>query len=159
MSEDRHKEAQRLILQSSTGSVTAGELRRLEEHLAVCRECAGIAAATDSTVCAIRSFSIRLDPQFVELTRLRVRRRAEELSRRRLPGAWFWIGSAVSWAWILASASYLYRGFGWMAQKAGIPSPLWQMGFVLWWAVPALILAAVLSLHTLQDASPMKDQD
>jgi hypothetical protein len=74
-----------------------------------------------------------------------------------LSGIWLWIASAVSWAWIAANVSYLWRVFGWMAHRVGIPSPLWQMGFALWWAVPALVLAALLSMESLQDASPMKE--
>jgi anti-sigma factor RsiW len=157
MKEDPHKNAQRLILQSRVGKVTAGDLEWLEKHLAACRSCAGSAAATDSAIGAIRSLSIRLDPALVESTRIRVRRRAQELNRHRLPGLWLWTGSAVSCVWIVGSTSWLYHGFGWMAQRAGIPSPLWQMGFVLWWAVPALMLAAALTLRSLQDANPMKD--
>jgi hypothetical protein len=44
-----------------------------------------------------------------------------------------------------------------MAHRVGIPSPLWQMGFAMWWAVPALVLAAVLSMQSLQDESLMQE--
>jgi anti-sigma factor RsiW len=157
MSENMHRRAEQLILQSQAENVASADLKWLEVHLATCAACARCAAATDHAVQSIRSVSIRLNPALVEMTRLRVRQRAQELDRRRLPGMWLWIVAAISWAWIAASMSYLWRGFGWMAHRVGIPSPLWQMGFAMWWVAPALILAAVLSLRSLQDASPMQE--
>jgi anti-sigma factor RsiW len=157
MSENMHGRAEQLILQSQVENVTAADLKWLEAHLASCPACARRAAAMDHAIQSIRSVSVRVNPALVEMTRLRVRRRAQELDRRRLPGMWLWVVSAISWAWIAASASYLWRGFGWMAHRVGIPSPLWQMGFAMWWAVPALVLAAVLSMQSLQDESLMQE--
>jgi len=155
MSENTHERAEQLILQSQAENLTTADLKWLEAHLASCPACARRAAATDHAIRSIRSVSVRVNPALVEMTRLRVRRRALELGRRRLPGIWLWIASAVSWAWIAASVSCLWRFFGWMAHRVGIPSPFWQMGFALWWAVPALVLAAVLSMQSLQDESPI----
>lgn len=157
MSENVHERAAHLIVQSQVENVATADRSWLEAHLTSCPACARRAAATDDTVQSIRSISVQVNPALVEMTRFRVRRRAQELDRRRLPGMWLWIAGAVSWAWTAASVSCLWRIFGWMAHRVGIPSPLWQMGFALWWAVPALILASVLSLKGLQDASPMRE--
>lgn len=156
MNENSHEYAAQLIFRSQVETVTAADLKWLEAHLATCQACAGRAAANDRAVQAIRSVSVQVDPALVEMTRLRVRHRAQQLGNSRLPGLWFWAVSFLSWVWIAASTFYLWRGFGWIAHKIGIPSPIWQMGFALWWAVPALILAAVLSMRSLQGASPMK---
>lgn len=159
MSQDIHERAARLIFRSQVEAVGEEDLRWLDAHLAVCQACAERAAATKRAIQAVRSASVQINPALVEMTRLRVRRRAEQLGTRRVPGPWFWIVSALSWIWIAASAPYLWRGFGWMAHKVGIPSPIWQMSFALWWAVPALFIAAALSIQSLQDASPMKIND
>ena len=157
MSENSHERAAQLIFRSQVEGVPAADLNWLEAHLAVCETCAERAAAMSRAVHAIRSVSVPVDPALIERTRLRVRQHRLEMEKHRRPGLWLWIVSAISWAWMAASATYLWRGFGWMAHRVGIPSPLWQMGFAFWWAVPALILAAVLSMHSLTHAEPVKE--
>ncbi len=157
MSENIHERAARLIFRAQTESVAAADVKWLEAHLAACPACTERAAATQRAIQAVRSVSVRVAPELVEVTRLRVRRRAQQLQSRVVPGMWFWIISALSWAWIAVSTLYLWRGFGWMAHRIGIPSPFWQMGFALWWAIPALVLAALLSLGSLQDPALMKE--
>src|SRR5579885_3038495 len=34
-----------------------------------------------------------------------------------------------------------WRGFEWVGRQTGLPKPVWELGVVLWWAVPALIAA------------------
>ncbi len=152
-----HERAAQLIFRSQLEHVTAEDSDWLEAHLAICVECSERAAMMRRTVLAIRSISVQVDPVLIERTRLRVRQRAQVLGSRSSPGMWLWVVSAISWAWMAASASYMWRGFGWVAHRVGIPSPLWQMGFALWWVVPALIVAAVLSLHSLGSAEPIKE--
>ncbi len=156
MSDDVHVRAQKLILRSNVEGLGASDLSWLDAHLSSCPECERRAAATEEAIQAIRSVSVRVDPALVEAARRRVHRRARELERGRLPGTWFWLASAASWLWIAASFSFLWRGFGWVAARVGIPSPFWQMGFALWWAVPALVLVAALSVRSLQEPAPME---
>jgi anti-sigma factor RsiW len=151
MSENDHVRAAQLIFRSQVENVTA-ELEWLGAHLALCQACAERAAATNRAILAIRSATVQVPPDLVERTRLRVLRRTEQLARRSVPGMWFWLISALSWAWIVTSTILLWRGLGSVAHRVGIPSPIWQMGFALWWAVPALVLGAVLGLRFLQDA-------
>ncbi len=157
MSENLHEQARQLISRSQVDRVSPADSKWLEAHLSACPECAEWAAATHRAVQAIRLVSVRVDPILVERTRLRVRHRAEKMAGRNLPGIWLWVGAALSWGWIAASASYLWGCFGLLAHRIGIPSPIWQMGFVLWWMVPALAVAVVLSMRSLQDAGPLSE--
>ncbi len=157
MSENLHEHARQLISRSQVEAVSSTDLKWLEAHLSACPACAERAAGIHHAVQAIRSVSVRVNPALVERTRLRVRRRGEEMAGRTMPGLWLWVGAALSWAWIAASASYLWGCFGSLAHRIGIPSPVWQMGFVLWWTVPAVAVAVVLSMRSLQDADPLSE--
>jgi hypothetical protein len=56
-----------------------------------------------------------------------------------------WIITAASWLLGIFSAPLVWRGFAWVGEWANLPKPVLEFGFVLWWAVPALIaVAAVL---------------
>ncbi len=56
-----------------------------------------------------------------------------------------WLGVGLSFGWVGVSGLFVWRGLQWAAVKAGIPGPVWQMAFGLWWFIPALIVAAALS--------------
>ncbi len=153
MSESTHERAARLIFRSQIEDMPPADSVWLEAHLADCDECRHRAAATYRAIQAIRSATVALDPALVENTRLQIRRLAQKRVRRGFPGAWLWVGSALSSAWIVVSGLYAWRGFGWIAHQVGIPSPFWQMGFALWWVVPTLLLAALLSAQGMLDSA------
>ena len=152
-----HERAARLIFRTQIEGLSATDSAWLEDHLAACPACRDRGAATDRAVQALRAVTGQVDPALVRITKLRVRRLAEERERRRVAGIWLWVGVALSSAWIAASAFYVWRGFAWVAHRVGIPSPFWQMGFPLWWAVPALVLTALLSAQGLMGPTLMKE--
>ncbi len=152
MNEEIHTRAERLILESRSADLTPADRDWLERHLEACPTCAARAASVDAAIRRLRLVPARVNPAVVEATRLRVRTRAKQLRERRLPPVWLCLACTASWIWIAASAPWLWREFAWAAGKMRIPSPLWQMGFASWWAVPALAAAAALILRSLQDA-------
>jgi len=152
MNEEIHARAERLILESRSTGLSPADRDWLERHMEACLSCAARAASVDAAIRWLRLVPVRVNPAVVEATRLRVRTRAKQLRGRRLPQVWLCLACAASWIWIAASAPWLWREFAWAAGKMRIPSPLWQMGFATWWAVPALAAAAALSLRSLQDA-------
>ena len=94
------------------------------------------------TVRTLRNFSIPLDPALARRTQLLVRLRAHET--RKQPRLWaLWVSCALSWTLGAASAPFIWRGFEWVGHHAGLPRSILQMGFVLWWALPALAAVAV----------------
>ena len=68
-----------------------------------------------------------------------VRLRADELHERGAGRKLLWAVSGVSWVLGVASAPWVWRGFAWVGEHAGVPKPVWVIGFVLWWAIPALL--------------------
>ena len=57
-----------------------------------------------------------------------------------------WLLTGMSWLLGIFSAPLIWRGFGWLGAEFGVPKLALQFGFVLWWAVPALLAVGVV-LH------------
>jgi len=157
MNANSHSRAKLLILESRAGTIEQPERIWLEDHLRECTACSAHATSMDRTVQSLRLVPIRLDPSVVAATRVSVRARADQLGSRRIPRVWLWLTCALSWAWIAETCMLLWRGFAWLGSRFGVPSPLWQMAFALWWAVPALVAAMALSYRSLQGADSLSN--
>jgi hypothetical protein len=81
---------------------------------------------------------------------MRVRLRAQEISPASRSGIWLWVVTAASWLLGVFSAPLVWRAFAWLGNDFGVPKLALEMGFVLWWTIPALIaVAAVLHQRAL----------
>jgi anti-sigma factor RsiW len=157
MNTDIHSRAWQLVLESRAGTIGQSERIWMEDHLLACAACRARANSVDEAIRSLRSVAVQLDPAVVEVTRMRVRARSREVGARRPPRLWLWLACALSWAWIAESGTLLWRGFAWLAGRFGVPSPIWQMTFALWWVLPALVVAAALGLRSLQGADSISD--
>ena len=45
----------------------------------------------------------------------------------------------------LAALPAVRRAFAWFGRVSHVPDAMWQAGFVMWWFLPATILAAAVS--------------
>jgi predicted anti-sigma-YlaC factor YlaD len=146
MIEDVHCKARRLILESRIKDLLRSDQILLEEHLNICPVCRKYRDGTDAVILSFRNTSVAMDPELVRSTQQLVRARARELnSRANLNPVAAWIAALVTLMWIAATVPYLWRGFEWIGKRMGISNLIWQMGFGLWWLLPALVLAAVLA--------------
>ena len=68
---------------------------------------------------------------------------AEELREHGLGRKLLWTIAGVSWALGIASAPWVWRAFEWVGHRTGAPKLIWEVGFVMWWAVPALLATGV----------------
>jgi putative zinc finger protein len=152
MSQDLHKRAERLIAQGRVEGVSAAEREWLEAHLEGCSRCQEFASATERALRLFRSMPVQVDRSLVQATRLRVYLRALELrdERSRLRG--LWVSCALSWLFGVVTAPLVWHAFAWVGHRMSLPDLIWQMGFVLWWAVPALIGIAILAAQKAQSA-------
>ncbi|MGH9687940.1 MAG: hypothetical protein ACRD5K_12705 [Candidatus Acidiferrales bacterium] len=140
MNEDLHARARRLIGKERVeGALPNTEGAWLADHLRGCDACARDAQQTDRALASLRSISIDLPSNLASRTQLRVRLRADELQERSAGHKLLWAVSGVSWAVGVATAPWVWRGFAWAGEHAGLPKPLWEIGFVLWWGIPALV--------------------
>jgi hypothetical protein len=83
-------------------------------------------------------------------TQFRVQLRAQELREREPKRRLLWIMCAMSWALGIATAPYVWRAFEWTGERLSLPRLVWEMGFGLWWTIPALIAAAVVVMENLR---------
>ena len=143
MSEDTHARAKRLIDQERIEDALSNADRAwLAEHLRACDACAAAADQTEQALASLRSAKIEMPRGLASRTQMRVRLRADELRERSAGTKLVWAVGGVSWVLGVASAPWVWRGFAWAGEHLGVPKPVWEIGVVLWWAVPALFAAA-----------------
>ena len=147
MSEDVHARAGHLIAQERVEGISPAERQWLDRHLQECEGCAEQARTTEDAVRALRAVAVQLPRALASRTQMRVRLRAQELNEREPRRRAIWLACGVSWALGITSAPYIWRAFEWMGQRTGVPKLVWEMGFGLWWTIPALVAAVVLLLE------------
>ena len=142
MSQD-HTRGERLIVQDRIEGISAADQQWLQQHFAECANCAASAGATDRTIGLLRGLSIALPPALVSRTQFRVRIRAEQL-RREPRWRMVWAACGISWLFGAATAPYVWHGLEWVGHRLGVPNIVWELGFGLWWALPAAVVAVIL---------------
>lgn len=148
MSEDVHAKASQLISQERVEGISPVERQWLERHLQECENCAAQARATEEAVRALRAVAVPLPRALASRAQMRVRLRVQELREREPRRRWLWAMCGISWALGLASAPYVWRAFEWMGHRTGVPKLVWELGFGLWWTIPALVAAVVFLLES-----------
>jgi hypothetical protein len=143
-----HDRALQLIARARVEGIPAVDSTWLREHLEQCDVCAEHACQTDHALRLMRTATISLPGGLASRTQFRVRLRAQELREREPKRRALWLACAVSWAFGIASAPYVWSFFQWLGQRAGVPKLVWEVGFGLWWTIPALFAAAVLLMET-----------
>ena len=146
MNEAPHERAQQLFLQSLVEGLAPAEQTWLDAHLRECAECASATATTRELLSALRSVSIAVPSDLAARTQLKVRLRAQQTAEASPSSTLLWIITAASWLLGIFSAPVVWRGFAWLGERTNLPKPVLELGFVMWWAVPALIAVAVV-LH------------
>jgi anti-sigma factor RsiW len=150
MNHSLHERAQQLLAESIVEGLRPADETWLREHLAGCPACAQQAAATQNVLHALRSVPVRVPRDLAARTQLRVRLRTLEPSKVADGSFWLWAVTAASWVLGVFSAPLVWRGFAWLGANFGLPKLALEMGFVLWWAVPALVaVGAVLHQRAL----------
>jgi hypothetical protein len=150
MNDNPHLRAQRLLAESLVEGLQPAEEAWLREHLVGCPVCPQAAAATQNVLQALRTVPVSVPRDLASRTQLRVRLRAQEASTAAGGSFWLWVVTAASWLLGVFSAPLVWRGFAWLGANFGLPKLAIEMGFVLWWAVPALVaVAAVLHQRAL----------
>ncbi len=149
---DAHERARELIALSGTEATSvAGRASSqpssdawLAAHLETCASCRAFAENAAETIRGLRSIPIAADRSLVSTTQMRVRRRALELQRHRER---VWLVSVSCTAVTLGallSAIVLWRGFEWLGSWAHLPASVWQVAFLVFCGMPALVVAILL---------------
>jgi hypothetical protein len=151
-SNDAHERARKLIALAGVEALSVAD-RFLDErssnawlaaHLETCASCRAFAENAAATIHGLRAIPIAAGRSLVSTTQMMVRRRALELQhdRERL-----WLVSVSCTAVALCallSAFALWRGFEWLGARAQLAPLVWQVGFLVFCVMPALLAAIVL---------------
>ncbi len=126
-------------------AIAAPDTEWLDSHLSGCAECSEYAVLAESTGRLLRSVAVTASPGLVTVTQARLRARALEMrerdSRMFLIGVSFCFGvlssTASAWLW--------WRFGGWVAQLLGLPESLVGPGVLLFWLLPAIVIAVLVT--------------
>ncbi len=150
MNENLHARAERLIAEERVEGISQEKHDWLATHLRECQSCAQVAQQTNEALRALRGLPVPLPRGLAERAKFRVQLRAQEMREREPKRRLLWIMCGMSWALGIATAPYIWRAFEWAGDRFGVPRLLWEMGFGLWWTIPALIAASVVVIENLR---------
>jgi hypothetical protein len=142
-----------LIAKERVEGLSQSERASLAAHLQDCAQCVELARETDQALRSMRTASISLPAGLATRTQFRVRLRAMELREREPKRRALWLACAASWIFGIASAPYVWRLFEWFGQVTGVPKLVWEIGFGLWWTIPAVFAVIVLILENARQSS------
>ena len=148
-----HEHARQLIARERIEGVAEADSSWLRAHLEECDFCADYARQTDWALRSMRTAVIVLPEGLASRTQFRVRLRAQELREREPKRRALWLTCAVSWIFGVASAPYVWNLFQWFGRRAGLPKLVWELGFGLWWATPALFFVVVVLIEAMRRGS------
>jgi hypothetical protein len=145
---DGHERARRLIALAGPEALSGADQRSsnawLAAHLETCASCRAFAENAVETIHGLRVIPIVAERSLVSTTQMRVRRRALELQRHRER---LWLVSvsctAVTLCALLSTVA-LWRGFEWLGARAQLVSSVWQVGFLVFCVMPALLAGILL---------------
>jgi predicted anti-sigma-YlaC factor YlaD len=116
----------------------------LATHLETCASCRAFAENAADTIRGLRAIPIAAERSLVSTTQIRVRHRALELQRQRER---LWLVSvsctAVTLCALLSTVA-LWRGFAWLGERAQLAPSVWQVGFLVFCVMPALVAGILL---------------
>jgi hypothetical protein len=152
MNQDLHARAEQLIAQERVEGISPADQHWLRLHLAECASCAARAIATEQALRSLRGLSVPFPKTLASRTQFRVRLRAQQL---RAEPRWrmVWAACGISWAFGAATAPYVWRGLEWAGHRMGVPNIIWELGFGLWWALPAAVVAVILMIDNVGRSS------
>jgi hypothetical protein len=147
MSQNPHALFLQLIAKARVEGLSSSERDQLSAHLQDCTFCSEHAHQTDRALRSLHATAIPLPAGLAERTRFRVRLRAQELREREPKRRLLWTICGISWALGVATAPYVWQAFEWIGQRFGAPKLVWELGFGLWWTIPAVVAAVVILLE------------
>ena len=152
MNQETHSRAEQLIAKERVEGLAQTERDSLAAHLHKCASCAEHARQTDQALRSLRTAAIPLPSGLASRTQFRVQLRLQELREREPKRRALWVMCAFSWVFGIASAPYVWRLFQWFGERTGVPKLVWELGFGLWWSIPALFVVVVLLMEKVRQS-------
>jgi hypothetical protein len=137
-----HQRARKLLLASRVEGIASADRQWLDAHLSGCTDCATEASALAHAVDSLRLVPVTAPAEMVRRTSLAVRRQAEQRLSQREPAVMLWVAAAISSLSAILMTPYLWSAFGWLGRMLHVGNIVWQLAFLMWWFMPATVLAA-----------------
>ncbi len=147
MSGNLHERAFELVAKARVEGLADAEREWLSTHCEDCAFCSEHARQMDRALRSLRAAAIPLPADLASRTQFRVRLRAMELREREPKRRMLWLACSASWVFGIASAPFVWRVFEWFGKLTGAPKLVLEIGFGLWWTIPALFAVMVLLLE------------
>jgi len=145
---DAHARARKLIALAGPEQLSAADQPSsspwLAAHLETCAACRAFAENIAGTIHGLCAIPIAAERSLVSTTQMRVRRRALELRHHRERVWLVSISCTVVTLCALLSTAALWRGFAWLGARAQLASSVWQLGWLVFCVMPALVAAILL---------------
>jgi len=151
MPANEHARAKRLIDQHHVEGLAAQERAWLDAHLQDCGDCAAFAHSTEEALRAMRTAAIPFPAGLASRTQFRVHLRAQQFLEREPRRLAVWAVAGMSWVLGIATAPYVWQLFSWVGERLHVPKLVWELGFGLWWLIPASIAGAILLVENPRD--------
>jgi anti-sigma factor RsiW len=143
MNLENHARAKKLLHAARVEGISTGDRQWLDAHLADCAECSKEAASVSIAVDSLRALSVSAPAAVVRRTSLAVHQRAVERRSKQETAAPLWIAAATSSVWTLLTTPLVWAAFAWFGTLIHVPDTVWQIVFLMWWFMPASVVAAV----------------
>lgn len=140
---ENHERAKRLLRADRVEGIAAGERRWLDAHLDGCRECSEEANALANAIGSIKALGVAAPAGLARRTSLAVRQHAQQRRAKGEPAVFLGIAAVFSSVWAIVTTPYLWTVFAWSGSVLHMPQTVWQLAFLMWWFLPATVLAAV----------------
>ena len=147
MSGNLHERAFELVAKARVEGLADAERDWLSTHCEDCAFCSEHARQMDRALRSLRAAAIPLPADLASRTQFRERLRAMELREREPKRRMLWLACSASWVFGIASAPFVWRVFEWFGKLTGAPKLVLEIGFGLWWTIPALFAVMVLLLE------------
>jgi hypothetical protein len=144
MTNREHERATDLIAGRGVDDIAAVDVACLDSHLSQCPECAEYAGVFEQTGNFLRSFPIIASPALVTSTQARVHARAEQLREQQARMALVTVSFCIGVLFSTASAWLWWKVGGWVVQQLGLPESIVGPGVLLFWLLPAIIIAVLM---------------
>ena len=146
MNKDAHERARKLIALAGSEELSADQSSNawLAAHLETCASCRAFSENVGEAIRGLRAIPIAAERSLVSTTQMRVRRRALELQRQRERLLLVSVSCTAVALCALLSTVALWRGFEWLGERAQLASSVWQVGFLVFCMMPALVVGILL---------------
>jgi predicted anti-sigma-YlaC factor YlaD len=149
---DAHERARKLIALAGPEALSAADRFSdrsssnawLAAHLETCASCRAYAENAAETIRGLRAIPIAAERTLVSTTQMRVRRRALELQQHRERVWLVTVSCTAVTLCALLSTIALWCGFAWLGARAQLASSVWQVAFLVFCVMPALVAAILL---------------